>query len=369
MEIFSTIPIFRSECPPPGFGIGEGVQHVFLELTPACNNRCPGCLNESFIADFSSRALKEHYHRPPLNKNDWITVISRLPETIRLVTFSGGEPILHPECMAIFQELEKRGLEFTIFTNGRWPDPEGLISQLKDSQHFKGFLISLHGASATSHESFSGMTGSFDETIRNIRLATLAGLPVTLSTVVTRQNLMELSLMPALALELGAEELSFNRYLYTPERIETLGKIINPPLPHQLQDAIRQIETLRQEYMGQLRIGYGPTIPQCFERSSSQGCSAGEASLVVDPWGNVRPCLHVDLMCGNILQQEFDKIWSSEPLKMWRGLSNEACSNCSALSTCGGGCRAMALSWGMAQDPLMNIPILNDSMKLKMIDA
>lgn len=51
-------------------------------------------------------------------------------------------------------------------------------------------------------------------------------------------------------------------------------------------------------------------------KSSSAGCSAGEASLVIDPWGNVKPCLHVDLLCGNILQQDFEKIWSSEPLRV-----------------------------------------------------
>ena len=366
MALSPTIPNFRSEC-PPSIWAGGGLQHVFLELTPACNNRCPGCLNESFIADFHSRALKEHFHRPALNKNDWLTVLSRLPKTLKLITLSGGEPTLHPEFLSILLELENRGLEFTIFTNGRWPNTTSLVTWLQSSHHFKGFLISLHGASATTHETFSGLTGSFNETIRNIRTATNAQLPVTLSTVVTHQNLQELALMPSLAMELGAEELSFNRYLYTPERIEALGEIISPPSPNQLQNAIRQIETLRQEYAGQIRIGYGPTIPQCFESSASQGCSAGEASLVIDPWGNVKPCLHVDLICGNIVKQDFDTIWNVQELITWRGLSDESCSNCSAFSTCGGGCRAMSLSWGISQDPLMKSHIQSNFIKLSEI--
>jgi AdoMet-dependent heme synthase len=362
------IPIARSECPDERWK-GKGVQHIFFELTPACNNRCPGCLNESFIADFPKRALKAHYHGPPLNKHDWLSLLLRLPETLRLVTLSGGEPTLHPEFMDILQELESRRLEFVIFTNGRWPDPLGLIAWLKNSLYFKGFLISLHGASAATHEAFSGLESSFEETVGNIRLAASAGLPITLSAVITRQNLSELVLMPSLALELGAEELSFNRYLYSPERVRTGGESITPPLPHQLQEAVRQIEYLRRKYEAQIRIGYGPAIPQCFEDSVSQGCSAGDASLVIDPWGNVKPCLHVNLTCGNLLRDDFETIWSSESLRMWRSLGDETCSKCSALSVCGGGCKAMTLSWGKKRDPLMTVPLDNQVIELEMITS
>ncbi len=363
MAFSSDIPIFRSECPPKIWMEG-GLRQVILELTGHCNNRCPGCLNESFIEDFHSRTLKAGYHHQPLSKDDWLNILLKLPKTVKNIILSGGEPTLHKDILPIIKELDNKGYRFTIFTNGRWLDPDSLIRLLKKTRNFNGFLISLHGTTASTHESFSGKTGSFNETLDNIRRASKAKLPITVSTVITQQNLHELTHIPALAIKLGAEAISFNRYLYTPDRVAVLGEEIYPPTSYQLKTAIQTIESLRIQYENKLDIGYGPTIPYCFEESSSQGCSAGDASLVIDPWGNVKPCLHVDLLCGNIIQQDFDDIWNSKNLKLWRGLSSESCTSCSSFSVCGGGCRAMSLSWGNNQDPLMEYRAQRNFIKL-----
>jgi radical SAM protein with 4Fe4S-binding SPASM domain len=355
-------------CPPHAWRAG-GLRQVFLELTPACNSRCPGCPNESFIVDFSRRARKSKFGALPLNGQGWSSVISRLPTTLKTVILSGGEPTLHPEFLTILKDLENRQLGFSIFSNGRWQNAGSLVEYLRQCQYFRGFRISLHGARPATHEAFMGMGNSFQETITNIDKAISAKLAVTLSTVVTAQNVTELSQIVLLAISLGVKEISFNRYIYTPERLNQLEKMIAPPTLSQLQNGIRKIEALRQQFFNQIRIGYGPAIPHCFEKSASQGCSAGEASFVIDPWGNVKPCLDVDLLCGNILQQSFEAIWSSEPLVMWRGLAKDACSNCSALSECGGGCRAMALMWGKQHDPLMVSLKQSSFIKLDMIKS
>lgn len=351
MAYIPTIPVFRSECPPKIWMQG-GLRQIFLELTALCNNRCPGCINESFIDDFSLRTLKLGDHHQPLSKDDWLHILLKLPETVKTVILSGGEPTLHSEIYSFIEELENRDYHFIIFTNGRWPNPERLIGLLQKARNFDGFLISLHGSTATTHDAFTGKAGSFDETIHNIRNATNSKLPVTLSTVITSRNLDELARMPLITMQLGAEGLSFNRYLYTPERMLTLGDVA-PPSPDQLQSAVIEIEALQKAFSNNLSIGYGPTIPQCFEESSSDGCSAGDASLVIDPWGNVKPCLHANLLCGNLKTQDFETIWRGKELTTWRALSGESCTSCSAFASCGGGCRAMTLSWGNSQDPLM----------------
>lgn len=347
-----------SECPPPVRNV-LAPHLVYLELTPACNNRCPGCLNESFISDFNRRVLKPHFHSPSLNLSSWQTLLSRLPATITSFVLSGGEPTLYPDFDRLVRELNARDLRFVLFTNGRWQRTDHLIDLLSILDGFRGMLVSLHGSQAVSHNSFTGVEGSFEETIRNVRAAVQMKLPVNLSTVITSENWNEMDRIVELAFEVGAEGISFNRYLHSPERSMTTNAKIHPPSPSQLRMAVRQVEQLRLEYADQIHVGYGPCIPQCFVESSSAGCAAGDTSLVIDPWGNLKPCLHTDLLCGNLLIEDFKTIWAGDLLREWRGLYDSSCSGCSAFDQCGGGCRAMTRAWGLGRDPLMRQPILS----------
>lgn len=349
--------IENKKCPPKR-AADNNLFLAYLELTPACNNRCPACVNESFVANFQTRALKSDFHETVLPQSSWEEILSCLPSAVNSVILSGGEPTLHPAFISIVKELDARGLEFTIFTNGRWQTPQKLITALKASPQFQGFLISLHGAGDSSHEAFTNIPGSYQETIQNIRSATLAGLPVSISTVITKDNLAELESTIELSVNLGATAIYFNRYLNTPPRLASSGARIHLPTLSQLRSAVEQIESLRSKWSSRIHVGYGACIPQCFVPSASEGCSAGEASFVVDPWGNIKPCLQTNLLCGNLLEQSFETIWESESLRRWRGLYDSSCTSCSAFAQCGGGCRAMTLAWGQGRDPLMTEPLM-----------
>jgi len=345
------------DCPSITLNSAAGPSLAYLELTPACNNRCPGCINESFIADFQTRELKVGFHGIPLSGESWHSILERLPHSINSIAISGGEPTLHPNFAAIAGDLDRRGLNFVVFTNARWRAPSQLINTLIKLPRFQGFLISLHGATAESHDMFTGVVGSYTETLRNIRRAIDSGLAVTLSSVITRSNWSEIPNLIELATDWGVREIIFNRYLLTPDRIEMFGPFVQPPTLSQLRSAVQNIQSLQELPNQRIHIGYGPCIPQCFISSSSEGCSAGQASLVVDPWGNIKPCLHTDLLCGNLLESEFDIIWQAQSLRDWRGIFDNSCSSCSAFGKCGGGCRAMAVAAKTDRDPLMTIPL------------
>lgn len=349
----------RTDC--PGNGSPAVPNMAYLELTHACTNRCPGCLNESFIADFASREVKHEFMQPLLSYRSWLSVLTRLPESIESIILSGGEPTLHPAFSQIVEELDRRGLHFVLFTNGRWHAPAQLIHLLRQSCGFQGALISLHGATAASHDSFTAIPGSFAQAKLNIQLAAASSLPFTISCVITQHNLHELSDIVELAVELGAEEISFNRYLLSPDRHIPRHSLIEPPSAQQLKKAVIEIQSLRPLWAPHIAIGYGPCIPQCLVRSSSHGCTAGFGTFVVDPWGNIRPCLHTDLLTGNLLHTDFAALWQSEAIKKWRRLYDTHCDTCAAFALCGGGCRAMSLATNLGRDPLMmveNIPLL-----------
>jgi radical SAM protein with 4Fe4S-binding SPASM domain len=316
-----------------------------LELTPLCNNRCLGCPNV-FVEGKRTRG-SSRMQRPPLAFDKWRVILDRLAPHAHRIKLTGGEPTLHPEFTAIVRHVRELGTSLTVFTNGRWIDPGDVLDTLTRTPNLTGLLISLHGAYAASHEVFTGVPGSFDETIANIRRAVAAGIPITLSTVLHRANLDELAEVVALAKSLGADHVVFNRYL-------------GPPVPEiaisdaRLIQATHAVDTMREQ---DEPVIFGVCIPQCFTPSSSTGCLAGVAFCTVDPWGSIRPCNHSPLIAGSLLDGTLDEAWHSSEMECFRKAIPEACHACAAFSTCHGGCRALAMELGLPGDPLMVGPL------------
>jgi len=313
----------------------------YLELTPACHNRCPGCGN--VYADARDRNLASG-----LDGKAWRDLILRLASHAHQLKLTGGEPTLHPAFAEIVRAVEDCGIPFTLFTNGRWSQPDSLIRLLQNTVACEGLLVSLHGPDAAAHEAFSGAPGSFDETVANVRRAADAGLDAAISIVINRHNWNRIAETLDLALSLGARHLVCNRYI-TAARAPADDIA---PGEAQLRAAIAAVESLRAAGRP---IRFGNCIPQCFEASSSRGCTAGSTFATIDPWGHMRPCNHAPLVAGDLLTQSVEEVWQGEVMAHWRSLVPAACATCPAFAACHGGCRAQAMLAGRAQDPLVRV--------------
>jgi radical SAM protein with 4Fe4S-binding SPASM domain len=308
-----------------------------LELTPICNNRCPGCSNV-YAA-----------YRPPATKTaeDWAELLAGiLPETVQ-VRLSGGEPTLHPEFFAILDNVLSYGVDVTVFTNGRWPNPEWFVQSLSQHRDRVGLLISLHGATPTSHEAFTRVAGSFQETVDNVRLATENHTAVMLSTIITHHSWNEIEAVVALAQDLGAQGVAFNRYL---------GASL-PGIEPTLDEMRIALQTIQNLPSTDIRAKYGIGIPQCFAINNSEGCLAGVAYVTIDPWGNVRPCNHSPTVVGSLHEHSIRDLWHSNAMNAWRALMPDKCTTCAAYSICHGGCRAVQELRADGRDPLRSEPL------------
>ncbi len=316
-----------------------------LELTPLCNNKCPGCFNV-FIDDKVKRPM-EHI-RSSLTAAEWRTILEKIQPHAERVKLTGGEPTLHPEFEQIVRTLGELNISFSIFTNARWRKPDQLIGYLKTFPQFVGMLISLHGADATTHEAYSGICGSFDETVTNIRRAVVAGLNVATSTVIHKHNFDQIPPIVEFSNTLGANLAVINRYLGKPlPQIETSAA--------ELKMAVQVVEQLHHQGA---RVKFGTCVPQCFVGNSSTGCLAGAAYCAISPWGELRPCNHSSTVAGNLLKQSIDETWHSAEMETWRGLMPNECEiECTAFAKCHGACRALIEIRGQHRDPLRNVPI------------
>ena len=182
----------------------------------------------------------------------------------------------------------------------------------------------------------------------NVKLAVEAGISVTTSTVLTRQNWTEISAIIEFSAGLGANHAVFNRYIGKP--VDDIAMSAS-----ELAQAMETIEALRHSGA---KVKFGNCTPRCFHPSSSTGCLSGVTYCTIDPWGNVRPCNHAPLVCGNLLEQPIEEIWHSEAMETWRYMVPEQCHECLEFSKCHGGCRALAMLIGSEKDPLIGRPVL-----------
>jgi radical SAM protein with 4Fe4S-binding SPASM domain len=338
------------QCACPTDGVPMPVLSLpaayYLELTPGCHNRCPGCGNV-YAAERGSPRGTSRLPRP-LNGDEWRALIARLATHAQAFKLTGGEPTLHPALARIVGAIDAAGVPFTLFTNGRWTQPEALIRLLRGTATCEGLLISLHGPDPVAHEAFSGVPGSFEETAVNLRRATAAGLEVATSMVIHRRNWERVGETLDLALRLGANHVVCNRLIGPP--LDGLS-----PSQQQLRAAVATIEALRRAGRP---IRFGNCIPQCFAPSSARGCTAGSTFATIDPWGRMRPCNHAPLVAGDLRTQAVQEAWNDPAMAHWRSLVPSDCARCPAFATCHGGCRAQALLTGQAQDPLIQAPLV-----------
>ena len=235
---------------------------------------------------------------------------------------------------------------YTLFTNARWKNPSQTVDFLRTSHMFSGLLVSLHGATSEAHEAFTGVRGSFKQTLTNIKLAVNAGLLVNISCVLTKQNAKQIQDIVDLSKNLGASATVFNRYIGTTTNIS-----LNPI---ELAQVIRTVDG----FCHTEAVRFGTCIPLCFVESASTGCLAGTAYCTIDPWGNMRPCNHSPYVTGNILTGSLADAWHSDVMNKWRALTSNECTSCSYFSKCRGGCKADAVLNDIERDPLMHAVFL-----------
>jgi len=308
-----------------------------LELTSACNNRCALCSNR--YAD-----SRGHFSLPAADWERWLEAFG--PEAVR-IRLSGGEPTLHPEFDRILAAAASYDAYVSVFTNGRWPDPPGLLGQLREHSNLLGLLVSIHGAQARTHDVFTGQPGSFTQTLRNVQLARDHGITVALCTVLTRSSADEIEVIAEMGQALGVQHLAFNRYLGPPrDGVEVT--------PTEMVGVVARLEALIDAGHP---VRYGECVPQCLALNSSRGCLAGVAEVSIDPWGNIKPCHHAQTVIGSLQKQSLAELWHSPLMERWRAFVPTACATCAALTVCHGGCRISRTKDGNRVDPLQRRPL------------
>ncbi|MDX2192659.1 MAG: radical SAM protein [Gemmatimonadales bacterium] len=164
-------------------------------LTQHCNLRCPHCIRDDITTVKSLEA----------------SLVLRLVDEARgafgrvTASFTGGEPLLHPEFGALVEGLAARGVPYRFVTNG-WHLKR--VLPLLTAHPPEGVRLSLSGASRETHDHDRGRD-SYRRVLLGVAMLTLRRIPVAFSLVLDRRNVHELEAAVTLTEALGVPRLQY----------------------------------------------------------------------------------------------------------------------------------------------------------------
>ena len=172
--------------------------------------------------------------------------------------------------------------------------------------------VSLHGATAATHDRQTRVPGSFERLLANLRELRDLGLRVKLNSTLTAWNEGEIEGMFALADSLGLP-LQVDPEV-TPRDDGGREPLAGgaqprggaPPLPPAVRARARGGWTAAARHGPAWRAA--ATTAPCPRRSTSTAAPA-PPGIAIDPYGNVYPCVQWRRPVGNLHRQRIGEIW------------------------------------------------------------
>jgi MoaA/NifB/PqqE/SkfB family radical SAM enzyme len=261
---------------------------TYLELTHTCNWRCSYCYNA------------RRFDMNPLMREEWVRVLDelRVLGTLTLV-LTGGEPLVHADFFEIAGAARERAFALKVFTNGSLVT-EGIARQLADLRP-QAVELSLHGATAATHDRSTGRLGAFDAMWRGVDRLARVGVTIMLKTTLTRLNETELDEIIALAARRGL-----------PLRIDptVTPRTDSDRSPLRCAPSRQGVERLmaRLEEQGEL-----PTVTRA---EGGTNCGVGQLTMAIDPEGDVFPCIQWRRSAlGNVRSTPLTQLWRTSSVR------------------------------------------------------
>jgi MoaA/NifB/PqqE/SkfB family radical SAM enzyme len=190
--------------------------------------------------------------------------------------------------------------------------------RLRDEVNPMEIEMSLHGATSATHDRQTRVAGSFERLVENIEGMRAIGLRASLVSTLTAWNADEVEAMYDLAERLGI-------------RLRWQGPVSprdnGDREPLRIQPSAAQWD--RVQAVATARNG-APVSAECESADAQQAsadealardpggdeepyhCGIGGGDILIDPFGNLYPCLHVRWSAGNLHEQTVKEIWAGE---------------------------------------------------------
>jgi pyrroloquinoline quinone biosynthesis protein E len=293
---------------------------------------------------YCSNPLDYGRHGDALDTDDWLRVF-REAEALGVVqlNLTGGEPLIRDDLEALVEGARGLDLYTNLITSGI-PCTRDRLARLK-ALGLDNVQISIQDVRGPESDRIAGLR-SFDRKLAVARWVKELGFPLTLNTVLHRENLGHVPEIIALAESLGADRLELANTQYLGWALVNRRALL--PTREQLDRAREVARAARQRLRGRMEVLFVmPDYYAEFPKACMDGW--GRRFIVVTPDGLALPCHAAHTLPGltfeRVTDQPLADIWFRSPgFNAFRGEAwmPEPCRSCDRRGADFGGCRCQA---------------------------
>ena len=278
-----------------GTGDLEAPLYVAWQITNECNLACLHCIEESG----PGKAFKDE-----LSPEEFRGILDQFVKLeVPYVSFSGGEPMVHPHFFEMAEHFCAGGGQLKVETNGHYLTPDNC--RRLNEIGIKAVQVSIDGG---SKETFNRMRvlGQFDVVVDGTRNLRDAGVPIEVNFSPTHFNVHEIEGAVDLAYELGAYSFYTGRTMYTGNAVKTWSKIA--PTEEQYADFFAKLKAKAEEYKGRMRVYFHEMglLEELRYRLENPA-----ALVIVLPNGLVKLINALPFVCGDLRKQPLTEVWGN----------------------------------------------------------
>jgi len=329
---------------------------VVWNCTRRCNLKCVHCYSQS----------ENKAYEGELSTDEGLAMLEDLARFgVPVTLFSGGEPLVRPDLLALIERTVALGMRAVISTNGT------LITEEKAAR-LRAFNLSYVGVSLDGlrdvNDRFRGVSGAFEKALAGIRNCRRAGIKVGLRFTITNRNAAEVDGIFDLIRQENIPRVCFYHLVYAGRGSKLMSEDLDHEATRRIVDRIidrtaalhregRKVEVLTVDNHAD-----GPYLYQRMRREKNpraadvlrllkmnKGNSSGHGIGCVSWDGSV----HADqfwrhVTFGNVRERPFSEIWTDlahplmAKLKDKRPYVTGRCKTCGWLDICGGNFRVRA---------------------------
>ncbi|MBI3394802.1 MAG: radical SAM protein [Spirochaetia bacterium] len=327
---------------------------VIWNVTNTCNMACPHCYSTA----------KRAVSADELSHEDALQLVDDLAAAgIRVLIFSGGEPLLRPDLFDLIQKANEQGIHCQLSTNGVLIDPAAAGRLKSAGVRYVG--VSIDGLPDVN-DTYRGLDGAYERALDGIRNSMRAGINAGLRITVSRINVSHVDSLLELCIKENIQRFYVSHLVYSGRGAGFSRNDLSPDearafVTHLFDRALELVErrspvrivtggndsdgVLLLLYVMQ-RYGEAATARLQTLLARRGGNSAGEKVINIDHKGNVHPDqFWRSVSMGNVKEDSLLSILKSPLVETLRNRTRYLkgkCASCAALPLCRGSHRERA---------------------------